>query len=357
MYVGMIYLLHRRGNGSLLLHMKKIGKFILKKSSVIWMVIITIICLIIYGMLTYYINFETGSSQDQLALMKTFRDIMVVIVSILGVNLLTSALVDVKSRNSLVSDIMLNDVIAAPEFYATMDEKRKVEMYNAIERSLFFKYDITQQMYADIREKLKESIEDYYYTECEYSVSCDVHDNYIEKEVTNTRKIRSYDSRTTAKDFCIGSFSSKQIAGLMPYEIKSIEINGKKLQTEEYSLQPDAAIGYLDEQNEYDSAINCIYSDKISFSSTRDTTIIIHYVTRTAIDDRISTFRVKCPCKKFSLYYAVKQHEKYRLVVDAYGFLDDAEHSTNNMSKSNITISFSDWIFKLDGVSVVMLER
>lgn len=302
-------------------------------------------------------NLEEEITDNKIVVYETIKSILLIIISVTGLNLLSSMLIEVKSKNSYLSEIMANDVIAAPEFYNYMDVEKKEKMYNALEKSLYFKYDITHEMYKSIRHKLKESLSEYYYTECSYSVTCTVYDNYIEKEVTRTTKIRSYEKNCEINEFCIGSFTSKKISGLEAFDIKSIEINGKKIADGDFKIIDGKDKSNLDEQNEYNYSVDYLYNKKLFFTSDADTTITMKYLTRTSKDDRMSTFRVGRPCKKFTLFYSVKQHEQYRIVVNAYGFLDDADNSNNNSSKSDITITFSDWIYKYDGVTVVMLDK
>ncbi len=99
-----------------------------------------------------------------------------------------------------------------------------------------------------------------------------------------------------------------------------------------------------------------IYKPKLRIRSDKDTVITMVYTTRTTIDDKMSTFRVSYPCRSFSIHFSIKPADKYRVVGAAYGFLDDADNSTNDTSKTNLTLEFDDWIFKHDGVTVVILD-
>lgn len=100
-----------------------------------------------------------------------------------------------------------------------------------------------------------------------------------------------------------------------------------------------------------------IYNKSLTIRNDKETILTVKCKTRTAIDDKSSTFRVIKPCRNFSLVYSITQHEKYRIGVDAFGFLDDADDSANNTSRSNVNITFNDWIFEYDGVVVVILDK
>ncbi|MDO5151257.1 MAG: hypothetical protein Q4D76_17985, partial [Oscillospiraceae bacterium] len=151
--------------------------------------------------------------------------------------------------------------------------------------------------------------------------------------------------------------SSKKIDGMDSYEIVSFEIDGKKVDLKQNVQKKSIRASNLDEQNEYDMNIQYVYNKMLKVEKSKPKTVVVKCKTRTARDDISSTFRVKKPCKNFSLVYSIKQHDKYRLGVDAFGFLDDADESANNISDSNINITFNDWIFKYDGVVVCILDK
>jgi hypothetical protein len=338
-------------------YIMKNKKYQVNRSTTVIIFILMLVCILGYILCNLQINIKEGVSDSELAVYKTIKDILLVIISVTGINLLSSTLIEVRSKNNYLSDIITNDVIAAPEFYNNMIKDNKLKMYNALEQSLYFKSKVAHEMYASIRDKLVDNLKDYYYTECSYSVTCTMFDNYIEKEVTRTTHIRSYEGKQNQKDFIISSFSSKKINGVDPYEIKSIEINGQKIKDNDIEKIPSQDKCNLDEQNDYNYFVDYVYKKNLNFEQQKDTVITMKYITRTSKDDRMSTFRVKCPCKKFTLFYSIKQHEKYRLAVNAYGFLDDADNSNNNTSKSDITITFNDWIYKYDGATIVIFDK
>ena len=329
------------------------------KSNTIWfVVIISVLSIVAYIVCTYYFNLEvTGSNNVDVAKFQTAKDVLLVIISLCVSNLLLGMVIEVKSKNSMVSDIILNDVISSPDFYSNMDEEKKHSMYNALKNELYYRNDIKNIIISDITKKIDELPDDYYYEACNYIVTCSVHDNYIEKDITRKVKLKSYNESYTIKDYCVGSCSSKKIDGMNSYQINSFEIDGSKIDLNEIVELRPMEVSNLDEQNEYDINKQYIYKQEININNSKATTIQVRCVTRTAIDDKSSTFRVVKPCKNFSLIYSIKQHNQYRLGVDAFGFLDDADESANNTSDSNINITFNDWIFKYDGVVVTILDK
>lgn len=339
-------------------------RYMINNSARILIVILTAVCFLGYIICSYYINIHSLQTinnnihiLDNMSTIETIRDILLVIISICGTNLLLSALVEVKSKNAFLTDIIENDVISAPEFYETMKDENKVKIHNALEEVLYFSYPVVHNMFSNIRSKLNSDINSYYFESCSYVVSCSVKDNYIEKEITKKADIKPYDDTFTINDFSVGNFFSREIDGIKPFDLTSLEIDGRKIDLKQDVSEKPNVINNLDEQNEYNLSISYIYNKPLEISKSTATKIVVKCKTRTPIDDKVSTFRVTKPCKKFSLIYDIKEHDKYRLAVDAFGFLDDADDSTNNSSNSNININFNDWIFKHDGVVVSILDK
>ena len=341
--------------------MEYIKKYKLKSSTLLIMVILTIICMCGCIYFSYCLNLDEKELQHYTTLdpvaLKTIKDIFVILTSILGTNLLLNSLIEVRSKNQIITDVIENDVISSPKFYEEMSEENKLKMCNALENNLYYKYDIVHQMFDDIRKRLNDKIEEYYYVSCEYDVTCDINDKFIEKQISKTIAIRSYEDKYTINDFCISQFSSKQIAGVSSFELTSLKINGETKSIKETVKTIPNEVSRLGEQNEYDISNCYIYNIPIEISKDKETTICVQCTTRTSIDDRCSTFRVTKPCKNFLLVYNLNQQKDLRLSVDAFGFIDDANNSTNNTSKSNVNIKFNDWIFENDGVVVTILDK
>lgn len=337
--------------------MKKCKKYKVNKVVAFMLILLTGICLICYWLLSYQINVDAGLANDKKALYETIKSVLLVVISTCGFSLLSGVIVEVNSRNTYLSEIIANDVIGSEEFYNHMDDDIKEKMYEALEANIFANNNITRQMYKSVRDKLKNSTDKYYYTKCAYSVTCIVHEDYIEKQITRTTSIRSYENRVILNNYKIIEYSSKMFNGLKSFEKGALKIDGMAISDNDCKEVHDKKTLNLDEQNEYNCFTIYEYNKKLEISNDKDTTIVMNYITRTSIDDKASTFRVAYPCKEFNLHCSIMQHDKYRLVGSAYGFLDNADNSTNNSTKSNITIEFDDWIFKHDGATVVILDK
>lgn len=138
--------------------MKYLKKFSLKSGTFILLIVLTILCLVICILCSYYLNIDTQNSNNVFGIsntaLKTIKEILIILTTILGTNLFMSLLIDVRSKNQIVTDIIENDVISAPEFYEEMREENKLKMYNALERKLHYKYDKEQEIFNEIRQKL-----------------------------------------------------------------------------------------------------------------------------------------------------------------------------------------------------------
>lgn len=341
--------------------MKKIKKFKISRGITICMIILVVILSIAYGACSYYLNLDdisiSKNNIKDIATLKTVQNILLTVVSIFSTNLILSALIEVHSKNALITEIINNDIIASPDFYNSMSNENKEKIYKALEKNLFTDRLITNEMFVNIRKKLNEIMDDYYFESCEYIIICNVKDDYIEKEITKKVSIRSYDNEFSIKDFCVGNVSSKTIQGVETFKLLSLIINNERINLDKYVKNIPGKISNLEDQNEYDINETYIYNKVLKIFNKKPTTIVVKSKTRTTIDDKNSTFRVTKPCKSFSLNYTVNQSDKYRLAVDAFGFLDDADDSTNSSAKSNINIKFKDWIFKYDGVVVSIIEK
>ncbi len=336
--------------------MKRNKRYVLNRATVVALILVAVICLICYGVLSFQINIRGDMTIERIAGYETFKDILLVVISTIGVSLLSNVLIECRSQNKFLMELMANEVISSPEFYERMDEESKKKMYAALEYDLFSQNRVLCEMYRSMRDKLSRKTDRYYYTKCAYSVTCTVYDDYIEKSVTRVTHLRSYQKNYTLKDYKIISYSSKAISGHKAFEKKSLKINNVTIDASKCEERQGKDAYNMDEQSEYDCFVDYIYKPKLRISSEEDTIITMVYTTRTTIDDKMSTFRVSYPCQSFSLHFSIKPEDKYRVVGAAYGFLDDADNSINDTSKTNLTLEFDDWIFKHDGVTVVILD-
>ncbi|MDO5155995.1 MAG: hypothetical protein Q4D51_08515, partial [Eubacteriales bacterium] len=111
-------------------------------------------------------------SNVDVAKLQAIKDVLLIIISICVSNLLLEIVIEVNSKNSIVTDIILNDVVCSPEFYKNMDLEKKQEMFNSLQNELFFRNDIKNSIVSDITRKIDDFLKDYYYESCSYIVTC-----------------------------------------------------------------------------------------------------------------------------------------------------------------------------------------
>lgn len=329
----------------------------IKKAAMIMLIISVIISSICYIICLYYLNFTeltSEISEIRLAILKTVKDVLLACTSIFGGTLLVNVLVEKTSKNQFLAEIMNNDVVASPVFYQSMDKDIQENMYSALEESLYFPTKVQKEIYDYARTMLGSMPTDYYYEECSYAVTCKVYSDYIEKHITRTFKVRSYDGQRKIKEFVVSNFHAKQVSGLESFDLRAFKIDGADFKHK--VKQVSATSDQLDRQNNYDVSRKYIYKD-LRLKAGQSVEIIIEYVSRTSIDDRSSTFRTTKPCRKFSLLYTLDESPDYRIAVDAFGFLDDANDSVNTDSHHDVNITFNNWIFDCDGVVVTLLDK
>jgi len=322
---------------------------------------LTIICIIFIIICSYLLNIEREElskiTKINPIIINTLKDLLVVIASILGTNLLINGIIEVKSKNQLLTDIIANDIIASPNFYTYMDTVNQLKMCQALEKNLFFQNNtIKQDMSTEVRQKILDIKDPYYFEECDFIVTSTIYDKYIEEDVTKKIVIKSYGDSCHIENYPISNYSSKTTDVFVPFELLSVNINGKEINIENDIKQITSCKNSFDEQNKFNSNIRYVYNKKILINNKDGVNIILKYKTRTTIDDRLTVFRVGKPCKRFSLIYNLTPDEKYRLAINAFGFFDDGSATINDDSNYHTNIEFSNWIFTYDGVVIMILD-
>lgn len=93
--------------------------------------------------------------------------------------------------------------------------------------------------------------------------------------------------------------------------------------------------------------------EPLNLSDTQDTTLAVSYTTRVPLSDNIYTCRSSVPCKDFSVDISLVDTPDYKLNAVAFGFWDSAPYARINTKENNIRVSFDNWVFTKDGVSIV----
>lgn len=338
----------------------KIEKFKISKISSILTLIICGICILVY---IYLINIEniglatnqiiTVEAQRVMNMQKLIKEVLLIVVSILGTNLLLALIIEVKSKNSLYTDLITNDIFACPDFYNNLSDDNKAKIQKNLEAEQFFGSNLVKaDMFESIRKKLNEIKKEYYYKSCDYIVDCSIFDDYIEKEIVRTINIYSYNKNATISNFILSSSTTKKIQGLDSFELESITLNAKPINIKDTRIETQPVIDQFHIKNGYDTITNCIYNKNIKVYNNKDTTICIKYKTRVNISDNAYTCRIREHCKEFSLNFSINAKDLYKIHSEAFGFLDTASQTPNSNVENKIIVEFKDWIFDKDGVAL-----
>jgi hypothetical protein len=227
-------------------------------------------------------------------------------------------------------------------------EKMKRQLMN-------IKFKAQQEMTDYIHNALLKSPSDYYFEECSYIISCSVHDQYIEKQITKKLKICSYEKTKYAKDFVFVRMCSERGNSFEPIKIESISINNNPLDQTDYKLTVEdlSADEVTLKKSNYDKKYIYKYKKNLKLSDTKPTEISMQYTTRVSTHDKNMCCRVSEPCKKFSVDFTIMDSVPYDICISGFGFMNAAMGTLNNMNNpNNVKMAFDTWIFKKDGVSI-----
>ena len=330
-------------------------KYFISPNTTFWSVGLCIFAGIVYAGLLIAINSYTGTVPYGYYVA---RDIFLVIFTILLTTLLTARMIEVRGKNELYEDAILNDVVANPAFYKAFEDPVKRAMLARLEQELVFgdSADV-QAMYSSIKEKLaRVTAEKYYFSACSYRVKCTIADGIITKYINRTVKLRSFRPQDSIADFLALNWSGLgDIDGF--FSLKSItdESGNPRPFRNEGSSPPSAA--------ESDSfcgyTINHKYklSQPLPIFADRDTTVSITYTTRVPLSDNIYICRSSVPCKHFSVDVRLDNSPDFKLNTAAFGFFDTGVKASLQNDDSEVRLEFNDWVFNKDGVCVVFAPR
>lgn len=356
---------------------KKLKLYHIKRSTLITTIIIfslCVVCIYLTSQLDYVINSVSidGVKNDELNKLITYRtisDVMVVITSILGTNLLLSVLVEKRSKNNLVTEFLVNEMLASESVYFNLsDENQKTILDNIELRRVFENNKIAYNMHKYMIDKVKNDLKNYYFAECEYVVVVDAKDEYFEKVLTHTIELKTYEPNTTIKEFSLAKINMKSIEGMPNFEIKDVQIdgvpvkiepdgNGKFTKNSEVQLKVVPNGNKLDNKNGYDTTVQYYLKKKLHCKNDESIKIVSNFITRCPMDDIVTTFRASVPCKKFSVNYTINQEQNYKLGGSAFGFLDASTAFQNSHKPNIMRFGFNNWIFTDDGVSITIIKK
>lgn len=332
-------------------------KFYIPPKTAFWSIVTTLFCAVVYIVMLIVIGDMTSSGTETAYGYYVVRDIFLVITTILLSTLLTSMLVETRTKNELYYNAIFDDVVSNPFFYRSLSPETKRSMLNTLEKELLFSGSKQiSQMYESIQQKLSQEVyTQYYFSECNYHIIWVVNEEEgtITKYINRTTKIRSYEDKCPISSFRAVRWSGIRMNGC--FTLEYVKVNGKQLHESQYNLS-SASIDAVPINNQYTVSYNCTFSQEIELHADQDTVISVSYTTKVPLSDSTYVCLSRVPCKRFSVDATVRG-SSYKLAAAAFGFLDSAQNSPPCVNDQEVRIEFDDWVFSQDGVTITMSKR
>lgn len=317
-----------------------------------------IMCIIIFSVFTAifitFISLSNIYTIDQVGIgtynvFLIIKDISLIGMTVFGSSLISTILIDRKTKDDEYFFNIVNEVICDPRIYASLsDSNRRLIEGKVLECEHETQIDIIKDVIAKIKNF------DFYYDECTINVSCLVVKDVCKKTISKMLKIKSFGKECVKSEYIIHSSATRE-TGDDYLKIKSVSVNDKVLSQDEDYLIRRENVSQEERvllRNGYKSRYQCVLKKPLSFSSDQSTTIFIEYETKVSNDD-FFTNRLPGPCKKYRLSFGVSdgKNSKFDINASAFGFMEKGI-KTPNIDENRFEIIFDTWSFKDDGVSL-----
>lgn len=340
----------------------KIKKYVISGKSIILILVIFVISFFCFCILSIP---EIGESYiSNVQVRQVVINSFLVIASITGTNLLTSLIIEKNSKNQEWRNIISQDVLSNHAFYDYMDSQTKDAISSAIKYSIneYNNTVLQNEIMQSIVKKLNFQRETYYFNKCDYSINCEVFSDCIKYDMKRVTEIYSYED-----EYIIPKFRIAVVANSCDntHDISHIEIslNGRQLTEDEYIIESGNPNEESDiERNEYNTIKSIYLKGPLTLYSEKNgknncTTIVYKQIAETTLDDVVNSYRASKPCKNFSVYFNLETKDKYKLVSNAFGFID-TPNGEKDMDVDYISrVEFNDWVFEDDGVVITVVPR
>ena len=342
-------------------------KYRISTRGVIGVIAIGIVFIILYCVLVNARNniaigvFNTENNPKYLLLIDNGINATTIAISVIFSSIVSAFILEKDDKNNQFLDSILNDIIAKNKMYKYLHKDTKKKLFRELESELYGREidAVKKDIINDIRKKIYQNDDKYYYESCSYKVSCSIEEDYIEKEVNREIKLRSYQQTYNEKKYCVVASKLKRDSQFEGFEVKYMSVNGQPLKKGKDYIELDETLddSAWEKRNEYDTKHWCELKKPLKLQSNKDTTIIIKYITRVNKKDNVYICRVKNHCKRFSLDFDIKGPEKYKISSEAFGFLDNAGKTLPSSNGNQKSVKFDEWIFKEDGVSITFDKK
>lgn len=359
-------------------------KFITNKTSMILSIIIVVLSMIFVLFLNLEINsmeeevvpallisdedrdtnlYSFQDDQNKKIWLSSIKEVLVVLCSILGTNLIVSVIIEKKSQNDLYDEFLTEDLLQNSKFLKSIDKEKRKILLNSLEKIDYIGDNETySELVNNVREKIISSDYKYYFLSNKTDIDCKITTKYIEKEIIKSVEIRSFEDSYTDENYIITKIASQKIENEPNIEIKKIVINGttqninNEIEYIDTTANDDAYNVYYDNIN-YTIRGHYRLRNKITFYNNRTTTIQFNYITRVPLTDKVYSSRLSVPCKNYHFRFKIDNfNTNYKINAQAFGFQDDAMKNPAGSRKNEVTYEINDWLFPYDGVFVTFYK-
>lgn len=339
---------------------KRKHKFYCRKSNTILLIIIFIVCTI-FVFLFDYLSKDSGielikNYMVNKAIYDAVKDVLIVLLSILGTNLILSFIIEVKKNNKLYDDFIANDLLCEGKFLKSLEKNQRDKIHKEIEKIDFFENNkIYSNMYDNIKNKIINTNYDCYYENYTADVTCNIKkdEGYIEKNEIISFDIYSIDKQKILSNYMLRRVTTALISNKEAFEWLEIKINGNSIDVKNDVNQrcENVKDGY-DRISRYEKIITYTLNKKLSLRQNKPVKIELYSISRTPLNDKVYSYRLKKPTNKFKFRFTIVDLETHKLHLSAYGFQDDARDTPFRSLKNGVVCELKDWIFVNDGVVV-----
>lgn len=348
---------------------KKKEAYFIDKTRMAVMCIIAVLLIIIYIMLLYNKEVENSKMINAIIdkqhmnytkiayVISCLEVVITVLVTIIVSSIISTFLISKKDNSKIYNE-------AIDDFLSGSKVKIKFEKKNNFYEKKYYKELKTkkypQAMIESALSAITETDVPFYYKSCEMEIDCRIEDGFIVKTVKKSISVLSYEKSCMLggddDDFILVAQSGYN-GIIKPLEIQTVRIQGKtKIDDPKYKIEQTKNEAVHNNLKYED--INIAYlKEKIRIEKNEPTIITVVYKTTVPPTDLDYIFRIPCACQNFSLKFYLKNMPKYKLNGYAFGFLDDASANIDLRSDDSIEFKFNNWIFKYDGVCILINDK
>ena len=306
------------------------------------------------------------SNMNGIVAYEVIKDASIVFFSTFGVNLLLGICIEKKSTNKAVEEFFSDEFLQSKNFNDMVPFEKQRQIYEKYKNKVVFNNMApVSEMSNYLQERLCKSLCDYYYEKCDYDTTCVVDKGMLKKVFTKDVKISFLKENPDCEQFEFFSMYTKKINGKEHLKITRVRLKdengGERRVLKKASDYRVDKTNRIDEtlkvKNGYDSYCRCFLEPHVINEIIRDNlSLEINWYCYEMLDDCLcSVYRVKVPCKKFTLDF--RAPEDFKVLPNAFGFIDRSQGATNSTEHNVAKIEFAGWIFPDDGAIINLLKN